>query len=126
MKTKMIYGNDGKITIINDAEKNYVITSQAESGMTSSTDTGTGLVPVKEPINTADLIQFDNGNKRAYRFLITPENNAGGDATENIYVYADADTLILCGMYTVQNGASTKMYLNLSKDIQVQFALLKK
>lgn len=116
MKMKAIYFNDGRIAIILDDSKQYVLTNADESGMSLSTDTDSGIVPVKEPINTADLVQFDNG-KKAYRFLITAENNASEDTTYDIYVYADADTMLLCGMYALQNGTSQKAYITLSENV---------
>lgn len=120
MKMKAIYFNDGKVVIILDDSKQYVVTDTAESGMSANTDTSTGLVPVKEPVNTADLVQLENG-KKAYRFLITKENNASEDASADIYVYADSDTMLLCGMYTVQNGTSQKAFITLSENVDESY-----
>ena len=121
MSTKMIKRPDGSLIIIDDANKNYVLTTEDESGTMISNDTSQAFVFVKEDVTTADLVQFPDDPKNYYRFFISADNMAGSDESESssgdVYMYFDAETLYLTNMYMVAQGSEVKAYITISAEV---------
>ncbi len=120
MQVKMIQYSDGTFTIIDDANKMYVPhTNSEESGTSFTMDTSSGMIPTKNDVTTADLVELPDGSRK-YRFIITADNidtSENPSLTNDMWVYADADTKSLTNIYTITNNAPMTANINISSEI---------